>query len=220
MALPSRHSFCANAAEMRTILYWLEHGGPLVVPLILVGVATLALLVEQTISIVVRSRIHARPFIEAVISLVRDDKLDEALKLCADHQAALPDLGLVILRAGSRNEQELSSIVRSATLTMIPSLSRRLAWLQTLSVLALLIGLLGAVANVHQALMQSTAIPLAVAFAVRPLGLGLTVAIPAVAGHAVLLSEARKLAAQLEEFSARLVNALVNRPDVRLGHRG
>jgi hypothetical protein len=33
------------------------------------------------------------------------------------------------------------------------------------------------------------------------------------------VSESQKLAAQLDEFSMRLVNALIDRPDVRLGHR-
>ncbi|MGH7679955.1 MAG: MotA/TolQ/ExbB proton channel family protein [Gemmatimonadaceae bacterium] len=205
---------------MRTFLVWVESGGPLVVPVVIVGIATIALLIEQTISIVVRSKIHARPFIEAVISLVRADRLDEALQLCADHQAALPDLGLVILRTGSRDEEDLASIARSARLTMIPSLTRRLSWLPTLAILALLLGFLGAVANLHDALMNSTPAALAVAFALRPIGIALIAAVPAVVGHALLVSEARKLAAQLEEFSARLLNALVDRPDVRLGHRG
>ena len=205
---------------MRTFLVWVESGGPLVVPVVIVGIATIALLIEQTISIVVRSKIHARPFIEAVISLVRADRLDEALQLCADHQAALPDLGLVILRAGSRDEEDLASIARIARLTIIPSLTRRLSWLPTLAILALLLGFLGAVANLHDALMKSTPAALAVAFALRPIGVALIAAVPAVVGHALLVSEARKLAAQLEEFSARLLNALVDRPDVRLGHRG
>lgn len=205
---------------MGTVLVWFENGGPFVVPVVVVGIASLALLVEQTISIVVRSKIHARPFMEAVISLVRADRIDEALQVCADHQAALPDLGLVILRSGSRDEGDLASIARSATLTMIPSLTRRLAWLPTLAILALLIGLLGTVANLHDSLQQAMPTPLAVAFALRPLGVALLMVIAPVAGHALLVSEARKLAAQLEEFSARLVNALVDRPDVRLGHRG
>jgi hypothetical protein len=44
-------------------------------------------------------------------------------------------------------------------------------------------------------------------------------AIPLLLGHAFAVSESRKLSAQLDEFSVRLVNALVDRPDVRLGHR-
>src|SRR5688572_22058400 len=45
----------ALGSRMRTFLVWVESGGPLVVPVVIVGIATIALLIEQTISIVVRS---------------------------------------------------------------------------------------------------------------------------------------------------------------------
>ena len=204
---------------MRTILIWYQSGGPFIVPLLLLGAASLILLAERTVALVIRSKIHARPFMEKVISLVRGGKLEEALQLCADHQAALPDLGLVILRSRTRDEADLLSVAQSATMTMIPELSRRLAWLPSLAIVAVLLGLLGAVTNLHQALSGADALSVGIAYALRPLGAGLLTAIPLVAGHAYLVSESKKLAGQLDEFSVRLVNALVDRPDVRLGHR-
>jgi biopolymer transport protein ExbB/TolQ len=50
-------------------------------------------------------------------------------------------------------------------------------------------------------------------------GAAILTAIPLVVGHAYLMNESQHLVGQLEEFSARLVNALIDRPDVRLGHR-
>jgi biopolymer transport protein ExbB len=204
---------------MRTILIWYQSGGPFIVPLLLVGAAGLLLLAERIVSVVIRSKIHARPFMEKVISLVRGGKVEEALKLCADHQAALPDLGLVILRSQTREEKDLVSVAQSAALTMVPELTRRLAWLPTLAIISVTLGLLGALANLHDALLKTTPLGSAILFAIRPLGVGLLTAIPIVAGHAYLKSESQKLRGQLEEFSVRLVNALLDRPDVRLGHR-
>lgn len=212
---------------MRTILTWYQTGGPFMVPLLVVGIAGLLLLAERVTNIVLKARINARPFMERVISLVRADKLDEALKLCAEHQSALPDLGLVILRSRTNEETDLSNVAEAAVMTVVPGLTRRLAWLPVLANLALLIGALGAVANLHEALVNGAvmgtetgvAVSLGVAFALRPLGAGLLTAIPLVAGHAYLSNESQKIIAQLEEFSTRLVNALIDRPDVRLGHR-
>lgn len=211
---------------MRTILEWYQGGGPFIVPLLLVGVAGLLLLADRIVYVVLRSKIHARPFIEKVISLVRAGKLDDALKVCAEHQAALPDLGLVILRSRSEDETALLNVAEAATLTVVPALTRRLAWLSTLAKLAVLLGIAGGIANLHGALMQTArtnvearAVLEMVAYALRPLGVGVITAIPLVAGHAYLVSESEKLIALLEEFSARLVNALIHRPDVRLGHR-
>src|SRR5262245_63352408 len=62
---------------MGTILTWYRNGGPLMLPLLVVGVAGLAVMLERFSYIVLRSRIHARPFIEKVLSLVRASRADE-----------------------------------------------------------------------------------------------------------------------------------------------
>jgi biopolymer transport protein ExbB len=204
---------------MRTILVWFQSGGPFIAPLVFVGLVGLLLLLERTVYIVIRSKIHARPFIEKVISLTRAAKFDEALQLCADHQSALPDLGLVILRSRDSDENDLTSVAKTATMTMIPELTRRLSWLPSLALIAGLVGLLGGIANLHDEIARGSAMPASLAYALRPLGVGVLIAIPIIAWQAYLVSEARKVGAQLEEFAVRLINALVDRPDIRLGHR-
>lgn len=205
---------------MQSILEWYKGGGPFILPLLLIALAGLLILAERIVYIVVRSKIHARPFMEKVIALVRAGKPEEALKLCADHQAALPDLGLVILRSRSTDEGDLLNVAKTATLTVIPALTRRLEWLPTLAKLSILVGILGAIANLHDALLRSASpLPMGVAYALRPLAAGILAAVPFVAGHAYLVAESQKLAGHLEEFASRLINAMVDRPDVRLGHR-
>src|SRR6185503_5886549 len=214
-ALPSRHSFCAGKGSMQRILTWYQTGGPFMVPLLLVAVAGLTVLLERFSYIVLRSKINARPFIERVISLVRGGKLDEALKLCAEHQSTLPDLGLVILRSRSRDEEDLVNVAEASALSMVPAIMRRLSWLPTLTRVALLHGALGQVTSAS----GSEVFAAAIAYALRPLAAGILAAIPLVLGHTFLSNEAAHIVEQLEEFTARLVNALIDRPDVRLGHR-
>jgi biopolymer transport protein ExbB len=209
---------------VETIVFWYQRGGPFMAALLVVSALGVLVLIERFVQIVLRARTNARPFIERVISLVRADKVDDALKLCAEHESALPDLGLVILRSRVDDESDLRNVASTATLTVMPQLTRRLVWLPVIAKIAVLVGLLGAIANLHEALMVTTAatesrLLSGLAYALRPLGGGLVTAIPLVAGHAYLQHEAEKIIGQLEEFSARLVNALIDRPDVRLGHR-
>jgi biopolymer transport protein ExbB/TolQ len=217
---------------MRTILIWYQSGGPFMVPLLVVGACGVAVLLERFRFIVLRSRINARPFIERVLSLVRAGKLDEALKLCAEHQSTLPDLGLVILRSRIRDEGALLNVAEASSLSVVPAILRRLSWLPTLAIVAVLLGVLGAVANLHDALAKIAAglsvagtpnnvalSAAALAYALRPLGAGVLTAIPLVLGYTYLTNEAENIVGLLREFSARLVNALIDRPDVRLGHR-
>lgn len=202
---------------MGTILNWYQSGGPFIVLLILIDIAALGVLIDRFVAIVLASRINARPFMERVLSLVRAGKVEEALKLCADHQSALPDLGLVLLRSRSREEDELLNIARAALLTARQPLTRRLSWLPALTKAALLVGVLGALVAWSR---FGDANPWAgVSRGVPPLGVGVFTAVPLVLGHAYLSHESQKTLARLEEFSARLVNALLDRPDVRLGHR-
>jgi biopolymer transport protein ExbB/TolQ len=194
-------------------------------PLLILSALGLIVLIDRFVQIVLRARTNARPFMERVISLARADKVDEALKLCAEHESALPDLGLVILRSRVDDESDLQNVASTATMTVVPLLTRRLAWLRVLATLSVLLGLLGAIVNLHFTLTQSGFPPAdsrwvsGVAYALRPLGAGVVTAIVLITGHAYLQHEAEKIIGQLEEFSARLVNALIDRPDVRLGHR-
>ncbi len=205
---------------MESLVTWYRSGGPLMLPLATVGLLGVLLLAERVRHNILRSRIVARPFMERVISLTRGGRVDEALKLCAEHHSILPDLGLVLLRSRSGDEGELRAIAEASTRTVLPSLSRRLHWMPVLAELGLLLGVLGATVNLHDALgVPGMRVVEAVQFALRPLGAGVVAAIPLVVGHTYLQGRVRATLEQMEEFAARLINALLNRPDVRLGHR-
>jgi len=210
---------------MRTILSWYDGGGPMMAPLALVAAAGLFVLFERVVHVVRQSRVHARPFMEQVISFVRADRFDEALALCASHHSALPDLGLVILRSRGSEETALLNVAEASALSVVPQLQRRIEWLVAFAVVAVLFGVLGTIVNLHQSLSlpaaaaSGDAIARALPYALRPLAAGIGIAIPLVLGHAFVKSVAVTLAQHLSEFSARLINAVLDRPDVRLGHR-
>jgi biopolymer transport protein ExbB len=218
----SGHIFCANTrTSMGTILLFFREGGPFIAPLLIAGIAGVAVFAERISFLTRRSGVHARPFIEKIISLVRAGEAENALKLCADHQAALADLGLVILRSREDDERSLLDIAEAATAAQLPLLTRRTHWVSTLAWTTLLVGALGATVNLHDALgaAPDAGRDSALAFALRPLGAGIATAIPLFLGRAWLQTVTDRLTTQLEEFSARLVNAMLDRPDVRLGHR-
>lgn len=208
---------------MTTVIEWYRSGGLMMLPLLVVAIAGALLLGERIAFVVKRSRVNARPFIEHVLSLTRSGQYDEAVALCAAHHAALPDLGLVILRSRASDAAVLQEVARAAWMSFVPSLRRRLGWLIALAVAALLLGVAGAAVNIS-AVMSGTdgaTVPLAHAldYAMRPVTTAALTALPLVIGYAALAQLARTMTDQLEEFSIRLINTLAGRPDVRLGHR-
>jgi biopolymer transport protein ExbB len=213
---------------MGSLLEYYRNGGPIMNFILLVAVIGLAVFLERFYVIVIRSKINGRAFIERVIQLVRAGKIDDAIKLCAQSKAALPDMGLLILRSRTRDEADLQNVADAAALSVIPRLTRRLQYLPMLANVATLIGLLGTIFGLREAFSSVSAASAAeragrlaagIAIALNATGFGLLVAVPLSVAHAYLVSQAETIIEQVDEFSVRLINALIDRPDVRLGHR-
>lgn len=211
---------------MGTMLGWFLEGGPIMLVIALVGLVGFAVLAERLYVIVFRAKNNGRAFIERIIGLVRGGKFDEAIKQCASSRAALPDIGLLILRSRSRDESDLRDVATAASLSVVPRLTRRLQYLPTLAAVAILLGVLGSVHGFRDALLRSGAgvdhdakLSMGMAAALTPTTFGLAIGIILTLGRGYLVSQAEGITEQIREFSARLINALADRPDVRLGHR-
>ena len=208
--------------DMSTTLEWYREGGPIMLLILLVGVAGLAILVERVYVIVFRSKNNGRVFIERIIQLVRAGKVEDAIKDCAAATAALPDMGLLILRSRSRDESDLHNVANTASLAVLPKLTHRLQYLPTLAIVAILLGLLGTILGIRGALLaapSNSSIATGFAHALTPTAFGLGVAAVLTLGRGYLVNQSESITEEIREFSARLINALIDRPDVRLGHR-
>jgi biopolymer transport protein ExbB len=213
---------------MSAFLEWFRNGGPVMYFILIVGLVGLAVFLERLYVIVVKSKINGRAFIERVIQLVRAGKAEDAIKLCAQSKAALPDMGLLILRSRSRDEADLQNVADAAALSVIPRLTRRLQYLPMLANVATLLGLFGTIYGLRAAFAsvagasaaeRSAKLASGIAVALNATGFGLLTAIPLTVAHAYLVGQAETIIEQVDEFSVRLINALIDRPDVRLGHR-
>jgi biopolymer transport protein ExbB/TolQ len=211
---------------MSTMEAWYREGGPIMLLIALVAVVGLAILIERLYVIVFRSKNNGRVFIERVIQLVRVGRIDEAIKVCAGSTAALPDIGLLILRSRSRDEADLQNVAGAALLFVVPKLTRRLQYLRSLAVAAILLGILGTARGIHDTLIAAGAAAAraeqmfaSLGASLTPTMFGLAVSIVLTIGGGYLVSQSECITEEIREFSARLINALIDRPDVRLGHR-
>ena len=151
---------------MTTLLEYYRSGGPVMHFILAVAVAGLAVFIERFYTIVIRSKINGRAFIERVIQLVRAGRIDEAIKLCSQSNAVLPDMGLIILRSRSRDEADLQNVADAAALSVLPRLTRRLHYLPMLANVATLIGLLGTIFGLREA-FQSVSLAAMSTFTLR-----------------------------------------------------
>jgi biopolymer transport protein ExbB/TolQ len=213
---------------MKTLIEYYRSGGFIMNFILVVAVVGLAVFIERFYTIVIRSKINGRAFIERVIQLVRAGKIEDAIRLCQASNAVLPDLGMLILRSRSRDEADLQNVADAAALSVLPRLTRRLHYLPMLANVATLIGLLGTIFGLRAAFSsvalaaaseRSAALASGIAIALNATGFGLFTAVPLTVAHAYLVSQAEGIIEQVDEFQVRLINALIDRPDVRIGHR-
>jgi biopolymer transport protein ExbB/TolQ len=196
---------------MESAAEWYAGGGAARHYILATALAGVAVILERTSAVVVRAKTNARLFIERVISLVRAGKIDDAIRVCAASRTAVGDVALLLLRSRTQDEEDLHNVAHAADLSITPRLTKRLRYLPSLAVAAALIGL----ASTLNALGGGT--PLGASL--RPSEFGLLVAAGLVLAHAYLTSQAELIVEQVDELSVRLINALIDRPDVRLGHR-
>jgi biopolymer transport protein ExbB/TolQ len=209
-------------------IQYFRAGGPIMYFILIVAIAGMAIFFERFYTIVIRSKINGRAFIERVIQLVRAGKTDDAIKLCQQSKAVLPDMGMLILRSRSRDEADLQNVADAAALSVLPRLTRRLHYLPMLANVATLIGLLGTIFGLQAAFAsvalasaaaRSAELAKGISVALYATGFGLLTAIPLSLVHAYLVSQAEGIIEQVDEFQVRLINALIDRPDVRIGNR-
>lgn len=196
---------------MQTAAEWYAGGGPAMHYVLAAAAVGLAITLERIYTVVVRAKTNTRLFIERVIDLVRADKIDDAIRVSASSRTAVADVALLLLRSRLHDEEELGRVAQAAEVSVSPRLTKRLRYLPTLAVFAVLVGVTG---TLHE-IGKGTALGVSL----RPSELGLVVAASLVLVHAYLKSQAESIAEQLDEVSIRLINALIDRPDVRLGHR-
>jgi biopolymer transport protein ExbB/TolQ len=211
---------------MGTTMGWYSEGGPIMVLILLVGIAGVAVVFERLYVIVFRAKTQGRTFIERVIQVVRAGKVDDAIKACAESVGAVSDMGLLILRSRSRDETDLQNVADAAALHVLPKLTRRTHYLPTLALVAVMLGMLGTTRGIHDAFLNAPSagdrniqLWIALANSLTPTTFGLAVGVVLILARGYLDSQAEFITEEVQEFSARLINALIDRPDVRLGHR-
>jgi hypothetical protein len=201
---------------------WFRGAGPAVVWIWIVAGLGVLLILERGYVALTRSGFNGRPFIERIIQLVRAGKIDDAIKECSLSRTVLADIALLILRTRTKDEGDLQNVASAAELSLVPRLRRRLPYFTILAVISVLLGIIG-LADAFRLAYESGGSPIAdgrqLAAGMRAVEIGFGVAAALLLAQGFFTAQAEQVVEQVEELTARLVNALIDRPDVRLGHR-
>lgn len=189
--------------------------------LALVALTAAALTIDRLLDIGRRTDVDAGPFADRIKALVREGKLDEALRMCvAGGKRALPR----ILGAGVRRAQSVPEMVRGAmeeeTLHMVPLLEKRLGILMMLGNVSTLVGLMGtiyglilsfqAVAHPEVAAVEKSSLLAAgISTAMNTTLLGLMISVPCILIYSLLRSRIDHAVGDIDRYAVSVLKLLV-----------
>jgi biopolymer transport protein ExbB/TolQ len=181
----------------------------------------LGIAIERVIVIVFRLNLNGAAFMAQIQKLVMANNIDRAIKLCnAAPHAALPKVIKAGLSRANKGETEIQTAIEEAMLEVMPPLTKRSGSLATLASLSTLLGLLGTVMGLIGAFravakadpaQKSQILTEFIAEAMNCTAFGLMVGIPGLFAHMYLAGSVKKITDDLDIYSVKLENLLINR---------
>ncbi len=203
-----------NSTEPGFLFMWILLG---------VGVFAVAVAIERLIFLMSRSGFKTELFVRQVLKHVKNGDLEAARKQCAKGKnMAVAQVLSAALQDENAGAEQIRNSVDEATLRVIPQLEKRTNYLATIGNVATLLGLMGTIYGLIlsfaavgrpgiDAAEKSTLLASGIAAAMNTTFSGLLVAIPAIVLFALFRAKTQKIIDEVDEYSLRLVNALVEK---------
>jgi biopolymer transport protein ExbB len=190
-------------------------GGPVMAPILLCSVVSLAIIVERCLSLR-RHRILKYEILQRIEELLRDRKIPEATTLCKRYPSSMTRILLAAILNHDKTRQEIKEVIEDAGRHEVPVLERYLTVLGTIASISTLLGLLGTITgmmktfNVVAALGYGHPEALAggISEALITTAAGLGVAIPTLVIYNYFTSKVDSLVLEMEKNSLRMLNIL------------
>jgi biopolymer transport protein ExbB/TolQ len=204
------HSF--NPAEPGFFFMWI---------LLFVGVCSLTIAIERLIFLTIYAGRKKEQFMKDVLSRITKNDIDGALKACANKgKMALANVVSAGLQEARSGADRIRNTIDESTLKEVPRLEARTGYLATIGNIATLIGLMGTIYGLILSFAavgkpgidpadKSALLAQGIAAAMNTTFTGLLIAIPTMVVYALLRGKTQKLIDEIDEYSLRLVNALV-----------
>lgn len=187
----------------------------------LFGLIAATIAVERILSVNVKANIDAAKFTADIRALIQKGDLKNAHELAkANSEKALAFVYSRALQVAVGMEyidyRNIQNAVDEATLEIMPRLTKRTSWLQTLANVSTLLGLMGTIYGLilsFEALASagagsSTALAQGISTAMLTTLMGLIVAVPAMLAFSFINNKVNQIMAEIDEHSVKLINLI------------
>ena len=200
------------------MLQFLLEGSYLMIPLVVCSVLTLAVLIDRGYAFYIHSKTDTRALRAKVLTLVEEDRVDEATSLCASTPSPVSAVLMAGLqsymkhRGGSARAESLMSIMEKAmddyAQHAMSAVEKRFNVLSTVGSAAPLLGMTGTVTGMiasfnalARAGVEAGAVAAGISEALITTASGLLIALAAVIPYNIFLAMSEKIELEIEETS-------------------
>jgi len=206
---------------MEYIIQIFQKGGPLMYPLLFLGVLAIAFILERLYSLSFRKTFPIKK-IEEISFYIQEGRLAEAITIAKNTNSIATSLIAGILEAyvkGRKSEQQLKTVAEEIARTEIPKLEGYVNAIGAISAIAPLLGFLGTVTGMIQVfealsvegLSNPEILSAGISQALITTAFGLSIAIPSLAAYWYFKSKLSFIVSQLENLATELIYELVEK---------
>lgn len=191
--------------------------------ILITGVLSLSIIIERVIYLNMRKSFKSDLFTKNILDYVARDDIAAAANLCK--KGSRMSLARVIrasLDEAGNGAERIKNAVDESMLKVVPDLEKRTGYLAVIGNVSTLLGLLGTVYGLIMsfaavgrpgidAAQKSELLASGIATAMNATFTGLSIAIASIVIFAILKAMTKKIIDELDEYSLRVVNALVER---------
>ncbi|NPA52159.1 MAG: MotA/TolQ/ExbB proton channel family protein [Aquificae bacterium] len=205
---------------MEFIVSVFQKGGPIMYPLLILGVLSIALIVERFYSLSLK-RVIPTKVLEEIDFYIREKRFAEAFTIARSKNSLATEVIAAILNAylsGRRKKEDLIAFAEEAAKIEIPKLETLVNALGAIAAIAPLLGFLGTVTGMIQVfealsiegLGNPDVLAKGISQALLTTAFGLTIAIPSIAAYWFFRNKVTFIVAQVENIAMNLVYELVS----------
>jgi len=200
---------------MQSAFTLFQHGGPIMWPLLLCAIFSVAVMLERFIAIN-RAAADTEGLTERVRGLLNAGQVNEALKLCETTPGPIPALLANGIRNRNLDSDSIERAMEELALRETPLLYKRLGVLDTVITIAPLLGLLGTITGMMSTFSvistagqnNPTAITGGIGEALIATACGLAIAIITLIGYNYLTEKVKEIISDMEIRATQLMNIL------------
>jgi len=195
-----------------------KNGGPFMYVILATLIVAMAIIVERFLFISVKNRIDTTRFVNKVMELLQQNKVNSAVELCNMSKAALPVITGAGLKEFGKSPKEVQSAFELAAMAEIPKLEKRTHYLSMIANVATLLGLLGTIVGLIQSFQAVAAadssqkaalLSAGISVAMNTTAFGLIVAIPCMVFHSYIQSKTNTIIDEINENVARIYHRII-----------